>query len=72
MADRYSHRRRVMAIAQKKYGKKGAAECSVLGMNERQIWLFVPNLGTMSPPRAYLRAAATFITKHSLSEEAKS
>ncbi|WP_157158685.1 hypothetical protein [Bradyrhizobium sp. WSM1253] len=72
MADRYSHRRRVMAIAQKEYGKKGVAECSMVGINERQVWLFVPNLGTMSPPGAYLRGATTFIAKSSLSEEAKS
>jgi hypothetical protein len=61
-----------MAIAQREFGRKGGAECSVLGMNERQVWLFVPNLGTMSPPRAYPRGATTFIPKISLSEEAKS
>jgi hypothetical protein len=61
-----------MAIAQKEYGKKGVAECNVAGMNERRVWLFVPNLGTMSPPGAYLRGATTFIPKSSLSDEAKS
>jgi hypothetical protein len=61
-----------MAIAQRVYGKKDVAECSVVGMKERRVWLFVPNLGTMSPPRAYPRGATTFIHKNSLSEEAKS
>jgi hypothetical protein len=61
-----------MAIAQRKYGKKDVAESSVVGMKERRVWLFVPNLGTMSPPRAYPRGATTFIPKISLSEEAKS
>src|SRR3954451_13520733 len=72
VADRYSHRRSVMAIAQREYGKKGVAGCSMVGMSERQVWLFVPNIGTMSPPRAYPRGATTVIPKSSLSEEAKS
>lgn len=72
VADRYSHRRSAMAIAQREYGKKGVAGCSMVGMSERQVWLFVPNIGTMSPPRAYPRGATTVIPKSSLSEEAKS
>jgi hypothetical protein len=61
-----------MAIAQKGIWKESATQCSVAGMNERWLWLFVPNLGTMSPPRAYPRGATTFIPQSSLSEEAKS
>jgi hypothetical protein len=38
-----------MAIAQKGIWKESATQCSVAGMNERWLWLFVPNLGTMSP-----------------------
>ncbi|MGY4351309.1 hypothetical protein ACVWXM_007802 [Bradyrhizobium sp. GM7.3] len=36
VADRYSHRRSAMAIAQREYGKKGVAGCSMVGMSERQ------------------------------------
>src|SRR3954447_24824304 len=40
-----------------------ATEHIVVGMNERRVWLFVPNIGTMSRRSAYPRGATTLIHK---------